>query len=166
MDTPLPASTPYTIACDLLDQAMHILQKHDPRSQTARAAAEVVSCAARAVSLQPGEHEEDPEALWALADTLKSLVQADPFTAERPARQLRDLVGVALRVQDPSRWQPSAAQRLRAYQVLGTRRVPHHRFTADGKYQARATYSDEWTDIPLNLPDDGASRGEHPQALP
>lgn|GEM_PF-4544678 len=166
MDGSQPASTPHTIACDLLDQATRVLQKHDPRSQTAHAAAEVLSCAARAVSRQPGEHREDPDALWTMADTLRALVQADPLNAERPARRLRELVATAQHLEDPSRWRPSAAQRERAYQVLGTRQVPHHRFTADGRYQARVIYSDEWTDIPLSLLDDGASSGALERAQP
>lgn len=167
MDAPDPAPTPtealpnsrqlketsQSIACDLLDQALHILQNHNPRSQTARAAASVAACAAGVIRQQPGEYEEDAPALWAMAELLYRLVQRDPLNAERPARQLVKLASVTRQIEDPASWHPSRDQISRALSTLGmdrNARLLYRRFTSDGTFQARETIYNDWVDIPVS----------------
>lgn len=154
--------TPGSIAGDLFDQALRIMQAHDPRSLTAQAAAKVLAGAVGAIEPQPGEHSEDVEGLACLAETLRRLVIAAPLTAEIPARELQDLVRAARYLKTPARWQPSCEQRRRGRLTLGVSPdavVPFHRFGQDGTYQSRLTALDEWTDIPVSVSPTAVDQG-------
>lgn len=136
LSVPSPLADTEQLKRDLWRRAAELAANSDPRSLSAAAATQILTCLADYSAKPTHGIAEDAEAVSGLASDLRKIILASPFDAPTGVHAFDSVVDIYGQIRDPRSWRPSAEQKARAQKVLGEN-PQDIRFTRDGAMIAR-----------------------------